>query len=239
MSNLLAESAYVHYSKVDRLNFETRVEKFLDLFELVDSDVVFLQEVDSDWEKVLAVNKIFSSYDFIFMSHGKLAIAVKHNFGKLKRNTVFSHSSSGILMVEMIIENSKDRLVLANIHAPWKEAKNHHSIYLLLNKTNLPIVVAGDFNTDKNVNYNYFGELMKEFQDVSSTLEFTARNVHDNSKEKIDFIYVKKIACIQTFAKPNNINLLIPHSAGGEFDPINPNNHFSDHCMIFAELIMN
>lgn len=243
--NLLAEKPYRKYGKVGWVDFSKRSERFYLLITKLMPDVMLLQEVDNGWRKYLELKIVKLGYSICFgecWSSG-LAIAWKHDSMKSCNAEPVNFKEAGIFNMWLSKSDLNEFISFVNLHAPWGEAEKFDNIYTSLIESDRPQLIAGDFNTDdpkKNRNFNYFfSELFnskKGYNDLTDTIQFTARNVNTNNAEKLDFILGLNVFGNNAKIYPEMLSLLLPHSPGGKFFADNENNHFSDHALVFSNI---
>jgi len=127
------------------------------LFELVnteDPDIIFLQEVTEHWRDAIVRLQGDYPYNYVEAREGNFGIAM---FSRLTIDSV-SHIDSPPLSYPTIVATMTvdgASLTLINTHPmipltrPFYEARNHQiqSIADLVNQSNRPVILMGDFNT--------------------------------------------------------------------------------------------
>jgi endonuclease/exonuclease/phosphatase family metal-dependent hydrolase len=246
-ANLLAEKPYQKYSKAARLDFGQRSEKFYRQISTLMPDVLLLQEVDTWWREYLELNLSRLGYSMHFGACWSSGLAVLWRETMKKAGSIppLNFSDAGVLAMELEFVATSERIHFINLHAPWGKAENFDQDYLSALEGKSPVLIAGDFNTDdpeRNNNAHYFFQQLfrsdKGFKELSEGLSFTARNVKSNNAEKLDYMIGLNLSGSDTQIYPKELSLLIPHSPGGTYDPKNEENHFSDHALVMATLIV-
>ena len=197
----------------DYLDFDYRSKKIIYHLKKIDSDIIFLQEVDYNFYKLLKTE--FKNYYFGKLIKNCWNECNTHTFNliiskyKLKLIKIFKlnefNNSQGIFRVKII-----DRYYyLVNIHLYDKNNKIRQmeitKILNKLNNINYPIIIGGDFNN--NIINNNFKKILDKYNYINATQienitedDFTYQS-NDNFM-LIDFFVVKNI---DKFKTKNNL----------------------------------